>query len=68
MHDCDNKEIVVKLNAGDNMAKNEVRTITLKVSDNTKEKRETNCNLDWPLYRRPGTIHLDKMKGLAKRR
>ena len=38
MHDCDNKEIVVKLNAGDNMAKNEVRTITLKVSDNTKEK------------------------------
>lgn len=38
MFNCDNKEIVIKLNTGDSMAKNEVRTITLKVSDNTKEK------------------------------
>jgi len=38
MHDCDNMIFMVKCITGDNMAKNEVRTITLKVSDNTKEK------------------------------
>jgi len=38
MHDCDNMIFMVKCITGDNMAKNEVRTVTLKISDNTKEK------------------------------
>lgn len=38
MNDCDKNKFMIKCITGDNMAKNEVRTITLKVSDNTKEK------------------------------